>query len=191
LSDSTKRFSGRVDNYVRYRPRYPAAILEPLLADCRLTSDSIIADVGSGTGFLAELFLSNGNTVFGIEPNDEMREAGELFLKTFEKFRCVAGTAEATSLPEESVDIVAAGQAFHWFEREKCRREFQRILRRQGRVVLVWNDRRTDSTPFLADYEDLLQRYGTDYRQVDHKQIDAAVLREFYRMDPIKKSFQH
>ena len=189
MLESTQRFSGRVDNYVRYRPRYPAAILEPLRTDCGLTPNSIIADVGSGTGFLAELFLSNGNSVFGIEPNDEMREAGERFLRIFPKFQSVAGTAEGTTLTEDSVDFVAAGQAFHWFDREKCREEFQRILRPQGWVMLVWNDRRTDSTPFLSEYENLLQRYGTDYRQVDHKQIDAAVLREFFRTDPIKKGF--
>jgi SAM-dependent methyltransferase len=187
--DSTQRFSGRVDYYIRYRPRYPAAILEPLRTDCLLISDSTIADVGSGTGFLAELFLSNGNTVFGIEPNNEMRKAGERLLRTFPKFHSVAGTAESTDLESESVDFVAAGQAFHWFDLERCREEFERILRPQGWVVLVWNDRRTDSTPFLAEYENLLQRYGTDYKQVDHKQIDAAVLSEFFRSEPIKKSF--
>ena len=188
-NDATQRFSNRVGNYLRYRPRYPAEIVEVLKAECGLRPTSIIADVGSGTGFLAELFLSNGNQVFGIEPNREMREAGEQLLGSYPKFVSVAATAEATALLEASVDVVTAGQAFHWFDRERCRTEFRRILRPGGWVVLVWNDRRTDSTPFLAEYEQLLQTYGTDYAKVDHKQIDGAVLREFFRQDPLRKSF--
>src|SRR5439155_23726894 len=155
LLDPTQRFSDRVHNYVLYRPRYPTAILHPLKIDCRLTSGSIIADVGSGTGFLAEVFLSNGNRVFGIEPNPEMRQAGERLLASWPKFKSVAATAESTSLPDRSVDFVTGGQAFHWFDREACRAEFKRILRPDGWVVLVWNDRRTDSTAFLSAYEQL------------------------------------
>ncbi len=189
MSDPTQRFSNRVENYLRYRPRYPAEILDVLKAECGLQVTSLIADVGSGTGFLAELFLSNGNQVFGIEPNREMREAGEQLLGSYSKFTSVAATAEATTLPEASVDFVTAGQAFHWFDRGRCREEFRRILRPASWVVLVWNDRRTDSTPFLAEYEQLLRVYGTDYASVDHKRIDASVLREFFGEDPIRKSF--
>ena len=110
MSDPTQRFSNRVENYLRYRPRYPAEILDVLKAECGLQVTSLIADVGSGTGFLAELFLSNGNQVFGIEPNREMREAGEQLLGSYSKFTSVAATAEATTLPEASVDFVTAGQ---------------------------------------------------------------------------------
>jgi len=189
MNDATQRFSNRVQNYLRYRPRYPAEILEVLKAECGLRATSVIADLGSGTGFLAELFLSNDNEVFGIEPNREMREAGEQLLRLYPKFTSVAATAEATTLPETSVDFITAGQAFHWFNRERCCTEFRRILRPGGWVVLVWNDRRTDSTPFLAEYEQLLRNYGTDYTKVDHKQIDTGVLHEFFRKDPIKKAF--
>jgi len=189
MSDPTQRFSNRVENYLRYRPRYPAEILDALRAECGLQATSLIADVGSGTGFLAELFLSNGNQVFGIEPNREMREAGEQLLRSYPKFTSVAATAEITTLPEASVDFVTAGQAFHWFDRGRCRDEFRRILQPNGWVVLVWNDRRTVSTPFLAEYEQLLRVYGTDYANVDHKQIDSGVLRDFFGEDPIKKSF--
>src|SRR5438876_8809599 len=188
-SRATERFSTRVENYVRFRPHYPREILDLLKADCELTADAVIADVGSGTGFLAELFLANGNQVFGIEPNREMRKAGEQSLRPYAKFTSVAASAEATALPEASVDFVTAGQAFHWFDRQRCRTEFRRILRPGGWVVLVWNDRRTDSTPFLAKYEQLLRNYGTDYANVDHKQIDVEVLRGFFGADPIKKSF--
>src|SRR6266704_3952779 len=180
INDPTQRFSNRVENYLRYRPRYPAEILDALKAECGLQVTSLIADVGSGTGFLAEMFLSNGNQVFGIEPNREMREAGEQLLGSYSKFTSVAATAEATTLPEASVDFVTAGQAFHWFDRGRCREEFGRILRPGGWVVLVWNDRRTATTPFLTAYEHLLLTYSADYQQVNHKRVDATVLREFF-----------
>src|SRR4051812_45896686 len=121
---STQRFSSRVENYTRYRPRYPAEILAPLRTRCRLTPASVVADLGSGTGFLSELFVANGNRVFGIEPNSQMREAGERLVRSHPKFPNVAGTAESTSLPDASVDFIVAGQAFHWFNREACRKEF-------------------------------------------------------------------
>ncbi len=189
--DPTLRFSNRVADYLRYRPHYPGQILDFLKISCNLTSQSIIADIGSGTGFLAEQFLANGNRVIGVEPNREMREASEQFLQNFPNFTSKAATAEATGLPRASVDFVTAGQAFHWFDRERCRKEFQRILRPDGWVVLVWNDRRTDSTPFLAAYETLLQTYGTDYSKVDHKQIDAGALRAFFGMAPICKKMSN
>src|SRR5437867_8468442 len=168
---STERFSNRVENYVRFRPRYPREVLELLKADCGLKPEAVVADAGSGTGFLAELFLANGNRVFGIEPNKEMREAGERWLQRYSRFSSIAATAEATTLPSQSVDFITAGQAFHWFDRERCREEFARILRPGGWVVLVWNDRRTESTAVLKDYEQLLLSYGTDYEQVNHERV--------------------
>jgi len=189
MPDPTQRFSNRVENYLRYRPRYPGEVLELLKIDCGLRPESTIADVGSGTGLLSELFLGNGNEVFGIEPNREMREAGERWLRSFARFNSVAGTAEATALPNQSIDFVVAGQAFHWFGQNLCRNEFTRILRPGGWVVLLWNDRRTNTTPFLAAYEKLLLAYGTDYLQVNHKRIDAAVLRDFFRAEPVTRVF--
>ena len=194
MSDPTLRFSNRVENYVRYRPHYPGEILEHLRTDCGLTPASIIADIGSGTGFLAKQFLANGNPVFGIEPNREMREAGERLLQNFPNFTSLDASAEETTLLSASVDLITAGQAFHWFDRKRCREEFKRILRPRGWVVLIWNDRRTDSTPFLIEYEDLLQTFGTDYAAVDHKRIDARVLRDFFGEPPIRKTlpnYQH
>ena len=188
-SAPTERFSSRVENYIRYRPHYPAQIISMLKDECGLKAESVIADIGSGTGFLAELFLRNGNRVLGVEPNREMREAGERLLVTFPRFTSVEGTAEATTLAARSIDFVIAGQAFHWFDREQCRAECVRIMRPGGWVVLVWNDRRTDSTRFLSAYEKLLRDFGTDYDQVNHKRIDAAVLRKFFRAEPALKIF--
>ncbi|MBN1891021.1 MAG: class I SAM-dependent methyltransferase [Thermoflexales bacterium] len=180
MTDPTLRFSSRVDNYIQYRPHYPAQIIDTLRQDCQLTPASVVADIGSGTGILTELFLRNGSQVFAVEPNREMREAGERLLKDYPLFHSIPGTAEDTLLSDGSVDFVTVGQAFHWFDREKARAEFRRVLKPDGWVVLVWNDRQTDTTPFLRAYEQLLARYGTDYRQVDHKQIDEQALRDFY-----------
>lgn len=179
-ADATLRFSNRVDDYVRYRPGYPSTILDLLREDCGLNASSLVADIGSGTGKSAEMFLANGNPVFGIEPNREMRDAAERLLKSYPRFTSVAASAEATTLPEHCVDFVFSGQAFHWFDRARCRIEFQRILKPAGWMALAWNDRRTDSTPFLQAYEQLLQDYATDYLQVNHRNIDAAAINEFF-----------
>lgn len=179
-TDSTTRFSGRVENYVRYRPGYPPSVVGLLAAECGLRPASVVADVGSGTGLLAEMFLRNGNRVYGVEPNREMREAGARLLSAYEKFVSVEGRAEATTLPGESVDFAVAGQALHWFDAEGARREFKRILRPGGWAVAVWNDRRTEGTPFLEDYERLLLEYGTDYREVSVKYAEEEMLKNFF-----------
>jgi ubiquinone/menaquinone biosynthesis C-methylase UbiE len=171
VSDPITRFSNRVENYIKYRPGYPQAVIELLANECRLTAESIIADVGSGTGILSELFLQNGNQVFGIEPNAAMREAGEKLMASYPKFTSVDGAAEATTLIDRSVDIVTAGQAFHWFDQKRAREEFARILKPNGCVALIWNERRLDSTPFLRAYEQMLLKYGTDYQEVRHENV--------------------
>src|SRR5581483_4013685 len=136
-----QRFSSRVNDYVLYRPGYPAQILELLKTECGLTGDSEIADIASGTGIFTRMLLENGNRVFGVEPNDDMRKAGESFLASYRNFTSVAGTAEATTLADHSVDFVTAAQAAHWFHRERARKEFVRILRPGGWTVLIWNER--------------------------------------------------
>ena len=166
MPSTVERFTTRVDTYVRYRPSYPQGVIELLKTECGLSKESVIADIGSGTGKLAELFLKSGNNVFGVEPNLAMREAAESLLKHYSKFTSIEGSAEATTLKDASVDLVSAGQAFHWFDSKRARTEFARILKLEGFVVLIWNDRRLDSTPFLREYEQLLQTYGTDYKEV-------------------------
>ncbi len=157
--DPTRRFSNRVDNYVKYRPSYPTAVLTCLQNECGLAETAVIADIGSGTGILARLFLQNGNQVLGVEPNKEMREAGEEFLVEFPHFSSINGTAEATTLPDNSVDFVTAGQAAHWFDREKSLPEFRRILRPGGTVAFVWNTMAFDASPFMQGYEQITRRY--------------------------------
>ncbi|HEX3152507.1 MAG TPA: class I SAM-dependent methyltransferase [Gemmataceae bacterium] len=182
MSDSTTRFSDRVADYIATRPEYPLAILDILREHAGLTSSlsTSIADVGSGTGLSSEMFLKNGNLVFGVEPNREMRMAAEDLLAGWPNFCSVAGSAEATTLPDASVDLIVVGQAFHWFDPPRARVEFRRILRPGGQVVLMWNTRRIDSSPFLRGYEQLLQKYGTDYREVVHTNIDQDKLAAFF-----------
>lgn len=165
-SDSKERFSDRVADYVRYRPGYPRAILDVLRDECGLTPKSVIADAGSGTGILTRLFLDNGNFVYGVEPNEAMREAGEEFLAGYPTFRSVAAAAEATTLPDASVDFVMAAQAYHWFDPTAARAEFARILRQSGWAGVIWNERKKDLGPFAEAYEQLLRTYGTDYARV-------------------------
>jgi SAM-dependent methyltransferase len=179
-TDSKERFSNRADDYVHYRPGYPRAMLDVLRDECALSPKSVVADIGSGTGILTQLLLENGNLVYGVEPNSAMREAGEEYLRKYSRFRSVAGSAEATALADSSVDLAAAGQAFHWFERAAARREFARILKPRGWLTLIWNERAVNSSDFMGGYENLLQRHGTDYAKVQHVYSEQAKLDEFF-----------
>jgi SAM-dependent methyltransferase len=133
-----------------------------------LTPESIVGDVGSGTGKLSEILLANGNIVLGVEPNAAMRVGAEAIFKDQPRFRSIDGSAEATTLEDSSVDLITAGQAFHWFDPIKTRTEWIRILKPNSWVALVWNDRQLETTPFLNDYEQLLVEFGTDYAEVRH-----------------------
>jgi len=180
MMDATKRFSNRVADYVLYRPRYPAGLIELLAKEIGLERSWSITDVGSGTGISAEPFLKLGNVVFGVEPNDEMRQAAESLLKGFSNFRSTKGTAEATGLASGSMNAIVAGQAFHWFDAARSSEEFRRILKPGGWVVLIWNRRQIDTTPFLRDYEALLNEHGIDYGKVRHENIDESKLSAFF-----------
>lgn len=181
-TNATSRFSTKVENYVRYRPGYPAEALVTLKENCGLRPEHVVADIASGTGLWTRIVLENGNAVFGVEPNQEMRQAGERLLAAHLRFASIAGTAEETTLPDQSVQFVTSAQAAHWFDRERARREFVRILKPGGWLVLLWNERLTDSTPFLRDYEQLLLTYGTDYADVRHEKTTDRV-NEFF--DPM------
>ncbi len=190
-TNPTQRFSSRVSNYVRYRPGYPPAVIDLLKRECGLGPSAVVADVASGTGIFTRMLLENGNRVSGVEPNAEMRKAGEEFLATYPDFTSVDGTAEATTLPDHSVDLVTAAQAAHWFDLRQARREFVRILKPGGWTVLLWNERRIDSTPFLREYEQLLLRYGTDYQNVRHERTTGEI-ETFFAPSPFQvRSFDY
>ena len=178
--NSIERFSNRVENYVKYRPSYPPEVLDLFETEMELTDESVVADIGSGTGISSCLFLENGNTVYGVEPNAGMRAAAERYLARFDEFHSVEGTAEHTGLPGRSVDIVIAAQAFHWFDPADTRTEFKRILKPGGYVALMWNERQIDSTPFHVEYEQFLLKYASDYTKVRHDNINELLLMEFF-----------
>src|SRR5208282_751138 len=175
----TARFSDRVEDYVRYRPGYPPEVLDLLRAECGLRPSHVVADIASGTGMFTRLLLENGNSVFAVEPNAEMREMGVRLLESYSRLVSIAGTAEETTLGSASVDFVTAAQAAHWFDLPRARAEFARILRPEGWCVLIWNERRAETTPFLRDYEQLLLTYGTDYKEVRHERT-TAIIHEFF-----------
>ncbi len=175
----TTRFSDRVENYVRYRPGYPPEVLDLLRGECGLHPSHVVADVASGTGLFTRLLLENGNAVYAVEPNAEMRATGASALASYKKLVSVAGKAEETTLASASVDFVTAAQAAHWFALRRARDEFVRILKPGGWCVLIWNERLTDGTPFLREYEQLLLNYGTDYKDVRHERT-TAIIPEFF-----------
>jgi SAM-dependent methyltransferase len=178
--DPTSRFSDRVQDYVRWRPGYPPEVVEALRADLGLQPSHVVADVGSGTGILSRLLVANGNVVYGVEPNREMAAVAETDLAPTGRFHSIDGRAEATTLADGSVDLITAGQAFHWFKVPESRAEFRRILRPGGGVALVWNLRRLDSTPFLRDYEAFLRRWSNDYEEVSEKYAREESLRGLF-----------
>jgi SAM-dependent methyltransferase len=183
VRQSVERFSSRVENYIKYRPGYPAEIIDLLKTECGLTPASVVADIGSGTGKLTELFLANGNVVFAVEPNVTMRAAAEEVFKDDPGFRSIDGHAESTTLPSSTIDLITAGQAFHWFDLTKTRIEWTRILKRGGWAVIVWNERKLQATPFLRHYEELLVKFGTDYQEIRHDHKHGTV-GQFFAPDP-------
>ncbi|MEM9025461.1 MAG: class I SAM-dependent methyltransferase [Verrucomicrobiota bacterium] len=179
IPDNTSRFSDRVENYIKYRPSYPSAVVDFLKNTNRLKRGAVIADIGSGTGKLSEVFLEQGFPVIGVEPNREMRQAAESLLSEYSKFESMDGTAETTRLPRDSCDLIICGQAFHWFDIPQTRKEWQRILAPSGWVVLIWNERDVNSA-FLADYEKFLDFHARSYAEVNHRNIEDTTLERFF-----------
>jgi len=176
----TERFSDRVAEYVLYRPDYPVAMLEWLQREHGVNPHWWVADVGAGTGISSKLFLDGGYRVIAVEPNEPMRHAADQWLGDNERFRAIDGRATATGLDEVSVDLIVVAQAFHWFDQAAARREFQRILRPNGLVAVIWNSRRLVGTPFLEGYEVLLKTYGTDYTSVAERYGDEPQMRAWF-----------
>jgi SAM-dependent methyltransferase len=183
----TGRFTGRVAEYARFRPGYPEKIIDILAADV-LTPGSVVADIGSGTGIFSRQIAPRVGTVHCIEPNGEMREYSAGYLADLGNIRIAPGTAESTGLPDSSVDVVTAAQAFHWFDRDRTRKEFTRILRPGGRAVLIWYERLTTGDPFSQGYERLLLEYSLDYTRVDHRNITPAIIAEFFHPFPVTRT---
>jgi SAM-dependent methyltransferase len=172
--DSKLRFTDRVTSYVKGRPGYPPGVIDVLRTNCGLTSNSVIADIGCGTGILSRMLCEHAHTIYGVEPNDAMRGAAQEALAERTNFVAVNGAAENTTLPATSVDLITVAQAFHWFDQKEARHEFMRILKPNGFTALIWNDRRTSGTPLAEAYERLLEMFGTDYGEVRSRGIQTV-----------------
>jgi len=181
MNDSTKRFTDRVNNYAKYRPGYPKSVLKLLHDKCSLTVNTKIADVGSGTGIFSRMLLDDGYTVYAIEPNDAMRRFAVQELSANKSFHSINGTAEATGLENNSVDLITCAQAFHWFNPLPTKDEFKRILKSGGQVALIWNNRDVEGDEFSIAYELLLQQEGTDYKRVNHQNLKEEDFAAFFK----------
>lgn len=180
ITDPTTRFTRRAENYAKYRPHYPEEIVAYLTRAIELTPGWQIADIGSGTGLLSELWLENGNVVYGVEPNQEMREMAERLLADRPNFHSIRGAAEDTTLSPASIDLVSAGSAFHWFDAGKARAEFIRILKPGGYALLAWNSRKPETSEFAAATRDLLREYGTNRQSDDHRSRREEHIEAFF-----------
>lgn len=177
---SSERFSSRVSDYVRYRPGYPAQLMEWLRADLGVAAGTHVADIGAGTGISSQMLLAAGYPVTAVEPNAAMRAAAQQWLGAEPGFQIVDGNAEATGLASASVGLIAAAQAFHWFNVDAARQEWQRILRPDGLALIFWNSRELDSSPFMVGYEQVLLDFGTDYRMVAERYQDDATMHAWF-----------
>lgn len=184
MTDNRQRFSNRVADYVQFRPNYPSEIFVPLQQQHGFGQNSVVADIGAGTGIWSEQLLQHGATVYAIEPNAPMREASLQLAEPYPTFQAVDGSAEATGLADQSVNWITAAQAFHWFEPQATRREWQRILQPEGWVGLIWNQRSLDGTAFLQQYEALLHQFGSDYATVKHTNIEPQRIADFFGNQP-------
>jgi ubiquinone/menaquinone biosynthesis C-methylase UbiE len=178
MKTPTERFSNRVENYAKYRPRYPDAALQLL---CGIVPPpAVVADIGSGTGIFTKQLLNAGFEVYAVEPNDAMRGEAERSLKAEPLFRSVKGTAESTSLPDHFADLITGAQAFHWFDRAKAQAEFRRILRPDRWVALIWNERQANASTLGWKYEELLRREAPEYSEANHRNVGREDIGAFF-----------
>lgn len=179
ISNSKSRFSNRVGDYSKFRPSYPAELIDSLFAQAQLSSDSCVADVGSGTGLLTELLLERGVQVIAVEPNHDMRLESDRRLSRFSNYSSVAGCAEDTLLSDHSIDLITAAQAFHWFNIEETAQEFRRILKTTGKTALIWNRRDDKGSPFMREYDALLSARVPEYNQTNHANVTDEIINQF------------
>ena len=196
MNENKEKFSGRVKEYAQYRARYSAQIIATLETQCGLRKEDVIADIGAGTGMLAELFLEHGNSVIAVEPNAEMLAECAAMQERYPALRTVRAAAEETTLADASVDFVVVGRAFHWFDAERARAEFTRVLRPGGWLVLASVGRRREDTTAVGQaYREVLQRITPEYGEII-KRFDiydnaeqffagSAVLRECFESEEL------
>jgi ubiquinone/menaquinone biosynthesis C-methylase UbiE len=186
MSRSTSdRFLGKTDDYVKFRPGYPIEILDYLSKNHGFSSNAICAEVGSGTGKFSELLLQNKNKVFAVEPNGEMRGAAEKSLTAFQSFKSVSGDSVNTTLEKGSIDFIFCAQALHWFANENTAKEFKRILKPNGRVVIIWNKKAYEKSSFMKGIhkifiEDCIDFLSVKLENIADKEILSSLFKDNY-----------
>lgn len=181
--DNKSRFSGISECYSRFRPGYPRELINVLTEKFGMGKESVVADIGSGTGKLSEIFLENSNIVYCVEPNNDMRMKAKKDLSHFASATIINGSAENTTLPDHSIDFITAGQSFHWFDPELSKKEFLRILKPKGVVTLIWNDRVQSSQGINKEYEEICKKYSRDYHRSGSLAIDYEIIVNFLGPD--------
>lgn len=162
ILDNTKKFTGKAAVYANARPGYAPVFINHL-SSIGIGKNSIVADIGSGTGIFSKELLEMGCTVYGVEPNEDMRREAKKSLAQFEIFYPVDGSAEKTTLYENSVDFITVAQAFHWFDAVEFKLECRRILKNSGKVILIWNSRVMDS-PLVKENEQIFKMFCKDFK---------------------------
>ena len=181
MQDPTGRFTGRADDYVRYRPNYPQAAIDRVLAGLGPPERLTVADVGAGTGISAHLLAHRACQVIAIEPNADMRDAAA----PHPSIEWQDGCAESTGLGDDSIDVVVCAQAFHWFRADEALQEFCRILRARGRLALMWNVRdRSDS--LTAGYSAAILEVAGDIA-ADEWGLEAETIAASGRFSPAER----
>jgi ubiquinone/menaquinone biosynthesis C-methylase UbiE len=185
--DPIKRFSGRAENYEKYRPSYPKEVLMELKTKISMTNDKIIVEIGSGTGKLSKILLEEGYKVYAVEPNDEMRNVAEKLLNDYRTFTSINGRAENTTLESNKADFIITAQAIHWFEPTKSLKEFHRILKPDGKLAVIWNQRDIQGSILQKKYEEILLKFSPEYRKMPHRNLDKFKMAEYIEPSSLKE----
>ena len=162
MIDNTQRFNKKVTNYIKYRPNYSPEMITTLINQIGLNSKSVVADIGAGTGIFTRQLADYVGSVYAVEPNIPMFEALEVLSKSNLNIVFINAPAESTTLPDNSVDCICVAQAFHWFDKDKTKREFKRILRKSGKVILIWNWPVINN--IVIEYDKLLTKYCPEFK---------------------------
>ena len=175
--NNTLKFTGKATIYAKARPSYAPEFIDYLYSDVGMSNTSVIADIGSGTGILSKALLEKGSDVYCVEPNKDMCRAAENSLSHYSNFHCVSGTAENTTLDMGSVDFITVAQAFHWFDVDRFKAECQRILKYNGKVILVWNSR-VSTSELVKENAFICKKYCPNFNGfsggLEHIDIDIA-----------------
>ena len=175
-----ERFTGKADIYKKFRPTYPKEFIDYLYSQVGFAKESAVADIGSGTGIFSRLLLERGSRVYCVEPNEDMQKTAKKDLSEFDNFTAVNALANYTGLQEKSIDFVTAAQAFHWFDRQAFRAECCRILKNDGKVVLVWNIRDYEHEIIKKDYV-IREKYCIDRKGLGESGGSPKDFEDFFK----------